>query len=179
MSLVALPLEIKIVQSSPNDLVHSYLAYSINPCRLKVYGAGRLLMKPKTNDGRIKLLGAGWLGLGGIFLALAFVAFLSVVIGDDPAGQAFESGDKWWIVVLVLLALGAIPMVNGLALLRRNTKARPLIAVSSLVLLIPSIGGAATFFGIPLLLVVVASLWLTFSRRGREAFASYTAREKG
>ena len=51
-------------------------------------------MIPKTSNGRIKLLGAAWLGLGGIFLALAFIAFLSVVIGDDPAGQAFEAGDK-------------------------------------------------------------------------------------
>ena len=33
---------------------------------------------------RIKILGAAWLVLGGFFLALALVAFLSVVIGDDP-----------------------------------------------------------------------------------------------
>ena len=52
----------------------------------------------RTNSRNIKILGAGWLTLGGIFVALAIVAFLSLVIGDDPAGQAFESGDKWWIV---------------------------------------------------------------------------------
>ena len=90
-----------------------------------------------TKNRNIKILGAAWLVLGGIFLALALVAFLSVVLGDDPAAQAFEAGDKWWIVVLVLLVLGGIPMVNGLALLRRHPGARLFIAISSLVLLNP------------------------------------------
>ncbi|MDA1347919.1 MAG: hypothetical protein O3A47_03510 [Chloroflexi bacterium] len=134
---------------------------------------------PKANNRNIKILGAGWLVLGGIFLAIALVAFLSVVIGNDPDGQAFESGDKWWIVVLVLLALGAVPMVNGLALLRRNPVARPLIAISSLVFLIPSAAGAATGVGIPFLLVVLASLWFTSSKNGKKAFESYVARENG
>ena len=132
-----------------------------------------------TSNRNIKILGAAWLGLGGIFLALAFVAFLSVVIGDDPELQAFESGDKWWVVVLVLLVLGAIPMVNGLTLLRRNSVARRLLAISSIVLLLPSAYGASTIFGIPALLVVVASLWLTLSRGGKRAFESYMARENG
>ena len=103
------------------------------------------------------------------------MAFVSVVLGDDPAGQAFESGDKWWIVVLVLLVLGAIPTINGLALLRRHTVARPVLAISSLILLIPSAVGVVTGIGIPFLVVVVASLWLTLSRRGKEALEGYMA----
>ena len=126
-----------------------------------------------TTNRKIKILGAVWLGVGGIFLALAFVAFLSVVIGDDPAGQAFEAGDKWCIVVLVLLGIGAILMVPGLALLRRNPVARPLLAITSLVLLVPSV--LAVF---PLL-VVLPSLWVTLSTGGKEAFESYTPRENG
>ena len=124
---------------------------------------------PETKNRNIKILGAGWLVLGGLFLALALIAFLSVVIGDDPEGQAFEAGDKWWIVVLVLLVVGAIPLVNGLTLLRRNPVARPLIAISSLVLLLPSVPMVLP------LLVVVPSLWLTLSTDGKEALESYTA----
>ena len=138
----------------------------------------------ETKHRKFKVLGAGWLGLGGIFLALAFVAFLSVVIGDDPEGQSFEAGDKWWIVVLVLLGIGAILTVPGLALLRRNPVARPLITISSLVILIPSVVGvvasgdgvAALFLVVPL---VVPSLWLTLSSGGKEALESYMARAEG
>ena len=127
----------------------------------------------------IKILGAAWLGMGGILLVLAFIAFLSVVVGEDPAGQAFEAGDKWCIVVLVLLGIGAILMVPGLALLRRNPVARPLIAVFSLVILVPSAVSVVTGIGAPFLLVVVASLWLTLSRGGKQAIESYLARENG
>ena len=134
---------------------------------------------PETNNRKFKILGAAWLGLGGIFLALAFLAFLSVVIGDDPAGRAFEAGDKWWIVVLVLLGIGAILMIPGLALLRRNPVARPLITISSLVLLIPSAVLVVTGIGVLFLLVLLPSLWLTLSRSGKEAFKSYMARENG
>ena len=131
---------------------------------------------PKASSRNIKILGAAWLVLGGIFLALALVAFLSVVIGDDPEGQAFESGDKWWIVVSALLVLGSIPMISGLALLLRNPVARPIIAISSLVLLVPSAAGTITGIGIPFLLLVAASLWLTLSKGGKEALESYMAR---
>ena len=133
----------------------------------------------ETKNRKFKVLGAAWLGLGGLFLALAFIAFLSVVLGDDSAGQAFESGDNWWIVVLVLLVLGAIPIVNGLALLRRNPVGRRLLAISSLVLLAPSAVGVVTGIGIPFLVVVVASLWLTLSKGGKKAYESYMARAEG
>ena len=92
---------------------------------------------PETTNRKFKILGTAWLALGGIFLALALLAFVSVVLGDDPDAQAFEAGDKWWIVVLVLLGVGAILMVPGLALLRRDPVARSLLIISSLVLLIP------------------------------------------
>ena len=110
---------------------------------------------------------------------LAFIAFVSVVLGDDPASQAFESGDKWWIVVLVLLGIGAILIVPGLALLRRNPVARPVLAISSLILLIPSAVGAVTGIGIPFLVVVVVSLWLTLTTGGKETLESYMARAIG
>ena len=132
-----------------------------------------------TKNRNIKILGAAWLVTGAVFLALAIIAFLSVVLGDDPAGQAFESGDKWWIVVLVLLVLGAIPTVNGLALLRRARLGRRLLAISSLALLIPSAVGTTTGIGIPFLVVVVASLWLTLTQGGKEAYESYMARANG
>lgn len=134
---------------------------------------------PQTHNRKFKILGAGWLVLGGIFLALALIALLSVVIGDDPATQAFEAGDKWWIVVLVLLVLGTIPTFNGLTLLRRNPVGRPILAISSLVLLIPSALLVVTGIGVLLLLVVVPSLWLTLSRGGKKAFESYVARANG
>ena len=128
---------------------------------------------------KFRFLGAGWVGWGGFFLAIAFLAFLSVVIGDDPETQAFEAGDKWWIVVLVFLVLGATFSVNGLALLRRNPVARSVLAISSLVFLIPSALLVVTGSGVLLLFVVVPSLWLTLSKGGKEAYESYMARENG
>ena len=137
----------------------------------------------ETKNRKFKVLGAGWLGLGGIFLALAFIAFVSVVLGDDSAGQAFEAGNKWWIVVLVLLGIGAVLMVPGSALLRRNPVARPLLIVSSLVLLIPSTVGVVAAGDVVnlvgALLVVVPSLWLTLSKGGKKAYESYMARAEG
>ena len=70
-------------------------------------------------------------------------------------------------------------MIPGLALWRRNPLARPPLIISSLVLLVPSAVSVVTGTGIPFLLVVVASLWLTLSRGGKEAFESYMARENG
>ena len=69
--------------------------------------------------------------------------------------------------------VGAICMGNGLALLRRNPVARRLLAISSLVLLLPSAG-----FVVPLV-VVLPSIWLTLSPGGKEAYESYMARENG
>ena len=124
---------------------------------------------PETNNRRIKILGAGWLGLGGLTFALVLTMLFPLVQGNTPS--PFEAGDEWWIVVLVFLVVGAICMVNGLALLRRHPVVRPVLAISSWVLLIP----AAAFF-VPLL-IVLPSLWLTLSRGGKEVFESYMARE--
>ena len=128
---------------------------------------------PETTKRNIRLLGVGWLGFGVLLFALAFIAFLSVVLGDDPATQAFESGDKWWIVVTALLVLGAVPIASGLLLLRRHPAARRLIAITSIVLLVPSIGALVP------LLVVAPSLWLTLTGDGKKILESYMARETG
>ena len=133
----------------------------------------------ETHDRKFKLLGSGWLGLGVLWLALGFVAFLSVVLGDDPATAAFEAGDKWPIVVLVFLVLGSIFSANGLGLLRRNPVVRPFLAISSLVLFIPSAVFVVFGIGVLLLLIVGPSLWLTLSKGGKEALESYMARANG
>ena len=124
------------------------------------------MLKNKIRN--IKILGAAWLVLGGFAFAVALLATAQVII--DP------STEGGWVFVLVLLVLGSIGMVNGLALLRRNPVARPIIAISSLVLLLPSAASAMTGIGVPGLLLVVASLWLTLSTGGKEAFESYMAR---
>ena len=69
--------------------------------------------------------------------------------------------------------MGTIGMANGLALLSRTRIARPVVATSSLVLLLPSAA-----FIVPLL-VVVPSLWLTLARDGKETLESYMAIENG
>ena len=128
---------------------------------------------PESKNRYIRILGVAWVGWGVLFFALAIVVWISVVLGDDPESVAFESGDKWWIVVLVFLVIGAVGMVNGFALLLRSSAARPFLAISSLVLLLPSASSLVP------LLVVVPSLWLTFSRDGKKALESYMARESG
>ncbi len=125
----------------------------------------------ETNDRKIKILGAAWLGLGGLTFAFVLTMLFPLVQGNTPS--PFEAGDEWWIVVLVFAVVGAICMVNGLALLRRNPVARRLLAISSIVLLLPSAA-----FLVPLV-VVLPSLWLTLSPGGKEVFESYMARENG
>ena len=127
---------------------------------------------PETTNRMCKILGAAWLGLGGLSFAVVFINLFPLVQGKTPSGL-FESGDGWWIVDLVFLVVGAIGMVNGLALLRRNPVARPVLAISSLVFLLPSVG-----LVVPLL-VVAPSLWLTMSSGGKEAYERYMARENG
>ena len=134
-----------------------------------------------TKNRKFKMLGAGWLGLGGFGFAVAVLALFQIgvalfqfTLGNDPS--ALESEDGFWngvVFVLVLVALGGIGTVNGLALLRRKRVARPLVAISALVLFIPS---AVSL--VPMLLVA-PSLWLTLSTGGKEAFESYVARANG
>ena len=82
---------------------------------------------PETNNRKFKILGAGWLGLGGLAFAIVFMALFQILFTPQDVEGGFWGG---FIFVLVFLVIGAICMVNGLALLRRNPVARPLLIVS-------------------------------------------------
>ncbi len=127
-------------------------------------------MMSETKNRKFKILGAAWLGLGGLSFTYAVVSLLPVALGNPPT--ATEVADGYWVFVALGVVIGAIGAANGLALLRRSPVARPLLAISSFVLL-PSAG-----LVVPLL-VVAPSLWLTLSRDGKEAFEGYVARENG
>ena len=126
---------------------------------------------PQTNNRNIKILGAAWLGLGILSFAYAFISLFPLAQGNAPSATAVADG--YWVFIALGIVLGAIGVVNGLALLRRSAVARRLLAISSLVLLLPSLG-----LVVPLL-VVGPSIWLTLSRDGKEAFESYMARDNG
>ena len=124
---------------------------------------------PETNNRNIKILGSAWLGLGGIGIAYALIALIPLAQGNTPSATAVSEG--YWVYIVGAHVIGIIGMVNRLALLRRYRVARRILAISSLVLLLPS---AALI--VPLL-VVLPSLWLTSS--GKQALESYLARENG
>ena len=124
----------------------------------------------ETSDRRFKILGAAWLGLGGLSFAFVFSELFPLALGNAPS--ATEVADGYWVFVALGLVIGAIGTVNGLALLRRIPVARRFLTVSSFVLL-PSAG-----LVVPLL-VIASSLWLTLSRDGKQAFEGYMARENG
>ena len=124
-----------------------------------------------TNNRRIKILGVGWLGLGGLTFAYVLINLFSLAQGNAPSAE--ELSDGYWVFFLGALVIGVIGAANGLALLRRSSLTRPVLAISSLVLLLPSIG-----LVVPVL-VVAPSLWLTLSGGGKEAFESYMAKENG
>ena len=126
---------------------------------------------PETNNRNIKILGAAWLILGGLGLVYVLVNLFSLVQGNSPSDT--EVSDGYWVFFVGAIVIGAIGMVNGLALLSRILVARPVLVISSLVLLLPS-----TAWLVPLL-VVAPSLWPGLSSGGKEAFESYVAREKG
>ncbi len=124
-----------------------------------------------TKSRNIKILGAVWLGVGGLAFAWVLSDLVPRVQGKSTLGL-FESGDAWWVVVLVFLAIGVICVVSGLGLLLRSPVARPFLIISSIVF-IPLVG-----LVVPLL-VLAPSLWLTVSTGGKKAFESYMARENG
>ena len=127
---------------------------------------------PEASNRKFQVLGAAWLGFGALAFAIVLLALSQFLFAN---AQGTELEDGFWngvVFVLVLLVLGSIPTVTGLALLRRNRVARPLLIASSLVIL-PSAA-----FVVPLL-VVAPSLWLALSRSGKEAFESYIARPSG
>ena len=121
----------------------------------------------ETNNRKFKILGGGWLGMGGLALAFAFITLFPLAQGNAPT--ATEVSDGYWVFAVGGLVIGAIGMVNGLALLRRNRLARPVLAISSFLLL------PTAAFVVPVL-VVAPSLWVTLSSDGKEAFESYLAR---
>ena len=125
----------------------------------------------ETKNRNIKILGAAWLGLGGLASAYVFSMLFPFVQGNAPS--ATEVSDGYWVFVGLGLVMGAIGMVSGLALLLRIPVARRVLAISSGVLLLPSAA-----FMVPLV-VVLPSLWLTLSRDGKDAFESYMAKENG
>ena len=126
---------------------------------------------PETINRNIKILGAAWVGLGGLSIAYAVISLFPLAEGNAPSATAVAEG--YWVFVVLGLVIGVIGLVNGLALLRRNPVARPLLVVSSLLLLLPSVG-----LVVPLL-VVLPSLWLTLSRGGKEEFESFMGGENG
>ncbi len=122
----------------------------------------------ETNSRRFKILGVGWLGLGALSFAYVFINLFSLAQGHAPS--ATEVSDGFWVFLWGAIVIGAIGVVNGSALLLRNPAARPLLSISSLILLLPSIG-----LLVPLL-VVFPSLWLALSKDGKKALESYMAR---
>ena len=125
---------------------------------------------PETKNRNFKVLGAAWLGLGGLGIGYAFISLFPLAQGNTPSATAVAEG--YWVFNLLGLVMGAIGMVNGLALLRRYPVAR-LLAIWSSVLFLPLAG-----LIVPLL-VIGPSLWLMLSKDGKEAFDSYMARENG
>ena len=111
----------------------------------------------------------GWPGRP--LLGSVLVNLFSLAQGDTPSAE--EVSDGYWVFFLGAIVIGVVGMVNGLGLLRRYPVARSLLAISSLVLFLPSIG-----LVVPLL-VLVPRLWLTLSRDGKGTLKSYMAREGG
>ena len=120
----------------------------------------------ETGNRNIKILGIGWLAVGGLAFTFALITLFPFAQGNPPS--ATEIADGYWVFVTLGLVTGAIAVANGLALVRRNLLARPLLTVSS-ILLLPSAG-----LVVPLL-VVAPNIWLTLSKGGKETFESYLA----
>ena len=137
-----------------------------------------------SQNRNIKILGGLWLVLGGLAFARAISAIIQFKI--EPSAAA-----DWVDYFLGMLVVGSLHMVSGWALLRRNPLARPLLAISSFVLLVfyaglvaapPEYSGAgrtSQIGGVLPLLVLVVVFWLTLSGRGKEALKSYVARNNG
>ena len=135
-----------------------------------------------ASNRNIKILGGAWLVLGVVALVRAALGVAQQII--EPSGAA-----DWVDFSLFMAIMGAVHMVNGWVLLRRKPMTRPLLAISSSVLLILYVLGAVSppeysgagrigpIDSVPPLLVLVASLWLTMWGRGKRALESYVARE--
>jgi drug/metabolite transporter (DMT)-like permease len=138
----------------------------------------------RSQDRNIKVLGGLSLVLGSLAFVRAFSAVAQFRI--EPSAAA-----DWVDYSLGAAAIGVVHIVVGWALLCRNPRARPVIAISSLFLLVMYAGGAiyppeyagaghtSRIGNVLPLVVVVANLWLTLSRRGKEALKSCLSRNYG
>ena len=82
-------------------------------------------------------MGTGWLGLGSLSLAYAFIALYPITQGESPSAAAVREG--YWVLVSLSLVFRASGIVNGLAILLRKPVARPALAITSLLCLLPAI----------------------------------------
>ena len=74
----------------------------------------------ETKNRKLKILGAGWLGLGGLAFPVVVIASFQLLF-SFAQGNAPEDGYvEGSVFVLVFLVVGTICLVNGLALLRRS-----------------------------------------------------------
>ena len=73
---------------------------------------------PETKNRNIKIHVAAWLGLGGLVFTYVFIHLLPLAQGNAPS--ATEVSDGYRVFVGLGLVLGAVGVVKGLALLRRN-----------------------------------------------------------
>ena len=137
-----------------------------------------------TNNRNIRVLGGAWLVLGVVAFARALLGIAEQII--DPSGAA-----DWVDHSLGMAFLGSVHLATGGVLLRRVPKTRPILAISSFVLLIwyvlgatnpPEYDGAGRISAIgsvPPLLVLGISLWFTSWGRGKQALERYMAKANG
>jgi len=135
---------------------------------------------PGTESSRIRLLGGAWLVLGVVSFGRALIVVAQRV--KEPSGAA-----DWDDYSLFMALMGATHVLVGRALLGRNRRTRPYLAISSLVLLglylslvvnPPEYAGAGRvglIGSVPPVAVLVISTWLTLSRRGKQTLESYLA----
>ena len=137
-----------------------------------------------SQNSSLRALGGASLVLGG----LAYVRALSAIaqFRIEPA-----AADDWVDYSLGMLVVGSFHMVSGWAVLRRNRLVRPLLAISSFVLVIfyagsvvtpPQYAGAGRIGlvgGVLHLLALVPIFWLTFSSASLPALKSHVVRNNG
>ena len=137
-----------------------------------------------SQNSSLRALGCASLVLGGIAYVRALSAIAQFRI--EPA-----AADDWVDYSQGMLVVGSFHMVSGWAVLRRNHFVRPLLTISSFVLLIfyagsvvtpPQYAGAGRIGlvgGVLHLLALVPIFWLTFLGTGKETLKSHVVRDNG